>query len=38
MPFGYVWDYYCKIMDVPDDRKWIDEVLKYENEVLKKRQ
>lgn len=37
MPFGYVWDYYCKIMDVPDDRKWIDEVLQYEREVLKRR-
>jgi L-rhamnose isomerase len=38
MPFGYIWDYYCEIMNVPDDKKWIDEVLQYENEVLKKRQ
>lgn len=38
MPFGYIWDYYCEMMNVPDDKKWIDEVLKYENEFLKKRQ
>jgi len=37
MPFGYVWDYYCEIMNVCDDKKWIDEVFKYEKDVLSRR-
>ena len=37
MPFGGVWNYYCKISSTPQDKAWIDEVLKYESEVLDRR-
>jgi L-rhamnose isomerase len=37
MPFGAVWNYYCKISSTPHDKAWIDEVLKYESEVLDRR-
>jgi len=37
MPYGEIWDYYCNQMGVADDQGWIDEVLEYEDEVLKKR-
>ncbi len=37
MPFGAVWNYYCKISSAPQDKAWIDEVLKYESEVLDRR-
>ncbi len=37
MPFGFVWDYYCYKMDVPSEENWINEVIKYENKVLSKR-
>lgn len=37
MPFGAVWDYYCKSMGVLTETEWIDEVLKYEKEVTSKR-
>ena len=38
MPYGDVWNHCCRQMNVPDDSKWIDEVFKYENEVLTRRQ
>ncbi|MBA7628931.1 L-rhamnose isomerase [subsurface metagenome] len=37
LPFGAVWDYYCLKNNVPVSRSWIDEVKKYEREVLAKR-
>lgn len=37
MPYGDVWNHYCKIAGVPDDDEWIDEVFKYEKEILSKR-
>jgi L-rhamnose isomerase len=37
MPFGAVWNYYCESIGVPDDMEWIDEVLRYEKEVILKR-
>ena len=37
MPFGAVYDYYCMINDVPVGQDYVDEILKYETEVLLKR-
>lgn len=37
MPLGAVWDYYCMINKVPAGFDYIDEVNKYEKEVLFKR-
>lgn len=37
MPFGAIWDYYCLKQDTPVSTDWIDEVKKYENDVLSKR-
>ena len=37
LPFGAVWDYYCLTKGVPVGRCWLDEVKKYEREVLSKR-
>jgi len=34
MPFGSIWDHYCEIMEVPGDRFWINDILKYEEDVL----
>ena len=36
-PFGAVWDYYCLISKVPVGEDYIEEILKYEKEVLLKR-
>jgi L-rhamnose isomerase len=36
-PFGAVWDYYCLKSKVPVGEDYIDEILKYEKEVLIKR-
>ncbi len=36
-PMGAVWDYFCLINNVPVSEGWYNEVVKYENEVLKKR-
>lgn len=33
-PFGAVWDYYSAQMDVPVREQWLEEVKKYEAEVL----
>lgn len=37
LPFAAVWDYYCLIKGVPVGAQWLDEVRKYEEEVLSKR-
>ena len=37
MPMGDVWDYFCEKNGVPDDCGWLDDVKKYEKEVLLKR-
>jgi L-rhamnose isomerase len=36
-PFGAVWDYYCMKLGVPVGKDWLQEVKKYEVEVLSKR-
>jgi L-rhamnose isomerase len=36
-PFGAVWDYYCMKNNVPVGQEYIDDILKYEKEVLSKR-
>jgi L-rhamnose isomerase len=36
-PFGAVWDYYCMMNDVPVGHDYIEEIRKYEKEVLLKR-
>ena len=36
-PFGAVWDYFCETNGVPVGTEWLDEVKKYEQEVLLKR-
>jgi L-rhamnose isomerase len=37
-PYGAVWDYYCMINKVPVGQDYIEEIIKYENEILRKRQ
>lgn len=37
MPFGAVWDYYCQQAGVPNGLEWLDEVKKYEENVLLRR-
>jgi L-rhamnose isomerase len=37
MPWQAVWDYYCMQQDVPVGLDWLDEVKKYEQDVLLKR-
>ena len=37
MPFGAVYDYYCMINDVPTGQDYINEIMKYEKNVLSKR-
>ncbi len=37
MPFGAVYDYYCLKNDVPTGQEYINEIVKYEKEVLSKR-
>lgn len=37
LPFGDIWDEYCRRCGVVADESWFDEVLKYEEEVLSKR-
>lgn len=36
-PFGAVWDYYCMKNNVPVGQDYIDEIVKYEKDVLLKR-
>ncbi len=37
LPFGAVWDYYCLKSGVPAGPTWLDEVKRYETDVLSKR-
>ncbi|MGB8225750.1 MAG: L-rhamnose isomerase [Sedimentisphaerales bacterium] len=37
MPFGAVWNYYCLKNDVPQEADWMEEIRRYESEVLSKR-
>ncbi len=37
LPFGDVWDEYCRRAGVPLDREWYGEVMRYEREVTSKR-
>ena len=37
MPFGEVWDEYCKECGKPCDGEWFDIVERYEADVLSKR-
>jgi len=37
LPFGAVWDYVCLRREVPVGRAWLDEVRRYERDVLSKR-
>ncbi|HAL63060.1 MAG TPA: L-rhamnose isomerase, partial [Clostridiales bacterium] len=37
LPFGEVWNEYCKACNAPADGEWFDEVEKYEKDVLIKR-
>ncbi len=37
LPFGAVWDYYCRLNNVPAGQLWLDEVKAYERDVLSKR-
>lgn len=37
LPFGAVWEEYCEREGVVASAKWLDEVKKYEKEVLSKR-
>ena len=37
LPFGDVWEEYCKQQGVAADETWYDEVLQYEKDVLSKR-
>lgn len=36
-PFGAIWDYYCQKMKVPVGESWLDEIKKYEEQVLSNR-
>jgi L-rhamnose isomerase len=37
LPFGAVWDEYCRRQDVPLGRAWLDEVKAYEKALLSQR-
>ncbi|MCF0110339.1 MAG: L-rhamnose isomerase [Erysipelotrichaceae bacterium] len=37
LPFGEVWDEYCRLCGAPLDGMWLDDVRKYEKEVLEAR-
>jgi len=37
MPFGDIWDEYCRVCNVKGDRGWFDDVKVYESEILKQR-
>ncbi len=38
LPFGAVWDYYCMKQGAPVGAAWLNDVVRYENDVLSKRQ
>lgn len=37
LPFGLVWEEFCERQNTPSSTKWLDEVKKYEKDVLSKR-
>ena len=37
MPFGEVWNEYCRLCGAPEDGKWFEQVQQYEKDVLMKR-
>jgi len=37
LPFGAIWNYYCLQQKTPFANTWLDEILRYEAEVLSKR-
>lgn len=37
LPYGAVWDQFCRVRDVPVGLAWLDEVRAYEREVLSRR-
>ena len=37
LPFGDVWDEYCRSCGKPADGEWFDEILRYEKAVLEAR-
>ncbi|MCS6950256.1 MAG: L-rhamnose isomerase [bacterium] len=37
LPYSAVWDYYCEMRGVPAGTAWLEEVRRYEREVLAKR-
>ena len=37
LPFGEVWSEYCRREKVPEDGAWLEEVRRYERDVLSKR-
>lgn len=37
MPYGAIWDAYCERHNTPVGMKWMDEVKRYESEILTKR-
>ena len=37
MPFGWVWDEFCRRQNVPMHEAWIAEIIKYEHDVLRHR-
>ena len=37
LPFGEIWEEYCRVCGVPGDGQWLGEVQRYEAEVLSRR-
>lgn len=37
LPFGDVWDEYCRVCNAPCDREWFEDAKKYEKEILNQR-
>ena len=37
LPFGDIWNQYCKVCGVPEENRWFDEIKAYETNVLMKR-
>ncbi|MDD6679412.1 MAG: L-rhamnose isomerase [Firmicutes bacterium] len=37
LPFGEIWDEYCRMCNVPVDGEWFAEVKEYENKILEER-
>ena len=37
LPFGDVWEQYCRVCGAPADGEWLAEVKTYEQEILRKR-